>query len=211
MIVMCGPAGVGKSTWSQALVGRLEARGEVVRHWEEDLSDPALLRAYYADPQRWALASQLHFLLAKARTYEQASSGDVVERAIEEDVLFAQVNHSFGRLTDSEWRLYQEVYQRLKGILQAPSLYVLLTADFDTIVERMKVRSREGELDRGLDYWHRLYAAYQRWGEVLAQTNKNRMLVWDVVQNDIEKYPEAIEVLADEVLKRRNQTQECSW
>lgn len=202
LVAICGPAGIGKSTWAKLIVDRLRERGEEVCHWEEDLSDPSLLEAYYQEPERWALATQLRFLTAKATIYEKALLGDVVVRAIEEDYMFARINHECGRMSKQEWSIYQEVYNRVTQHLPMPLVYVLLTAPFETVVERMKQRNRKGELDGGLEYWKKLYDAYQEWILGVMKDVPTRYIRWDVAAHDLAKHPEAVDKLATQILER---------
>lgn len=208
MIIFSGPVGVGKTTWATKVAQELG-----VRHWQEDLTDKELLVAYYQEPERWGFTSQLSFLMAKANIYQMANRGDIVERCMEEDLLFARINHQLGRITNSEYRLYSEVHAHLQELIASrfggqrkPSLFVVLTADFDTIKRRMVERARQGEAEDEEIYWRTLYNAYAEWLDgIKVQGN---VILWDTTKHDA-FHEEDVRKLSGIIVRERNlQTEE---
>lgn len=153
-----GPIGVGKSSLANVLAKRLSADRivdtEAVNPW---------LEAFYRDPARNALHTQLHFLASRIETLERQTSlrdGDgqrrgerplVADFMIDKDPLFAELV-----LDESEWRLYRALYDRLMAPVRntclQPDLVVYLQAPVEQLIERIE--------RRGIDYEQRIDSAY---------------------------------------------------
>ena len=168
-IVVEGPIGVGKSSLARRLASTFKA--ELLL--EAAAANPFLER-YYADPKRYALATQLYFLYDRARqlnefsesfasstTLSQPAFGDSGKRAmvadymLEKDPLFARLT-----LDADEYPLYQQAYNNLKVNKPAIDLVIYLQAPVEVLQERVNRRRVRYEMSMDLDYLQRLSTAY---------------------------------------------------
>lgn len=158
-VVVEGPIGVGKTTLAKRLA---ETWGAELMLEQAD-ANPFLER-FYRDPVGAALPAQLHFLfqrtqqLADIRQQDLFSSAvRVADYLIEKDRLFARVT-----LEESEFTLYQQVYDRLVVDPPKPDLVLYLQAPVDVLLERIARRRipMEQLIDRA--YLEKLNEAYAR-------------------------------------------------
>jgi deoxyadenosine/deoxycytidine kinase len=157
-IAVEGPIGVGKTSLARRLAESLSAEAVL----EQAAQNPFLER-FYRNPRAGALPAQLHFLLQRAQQLAALKQADlfspvrVADYRMEKDRLFARVT-----LEDSEYALYEQVYQRLDIQAPKPDLVVYLQAPVDVLLERIARRGVDYEqyIDRG--YMERLNEAYAR-------------------------------------------------
>ena len=157
-IVVEGAIGVGKTSLARKLglkLGRdllLEAPAE----------NPFLER-FYAEPERFALATQLNFLFQRAdqvKTLSQMSlfsRGVVADFLLEKDPLFAALTLSSDELT-----LYHKLYSHLQPQSPKPDLVIALQAPIDVLVQRVAHRGIPFEQQMRPSYLARLADAYTR-------------------------------------------------
>lgn len=157
-IVVEGPIGAGKTSLARKLALDLNAREML----EDPESNPFLPR-FYQEPARYALATQLFFLLQRVEQVrdlnqrELFSQVTVADFMLDKDPLFAQIN-----LEPEEFALYQGMYEHLRPQAPVPDLVIYLQASPGTLLERVRRRRVEYERGLGLDYLTRLSAAYAR-------------------------------------------------
>ena len=157
-IVIEGPIGVGKSSLARRLAQSLNAQPVL----EQAELNPFLER-FYKSPRAAAFATQLFFLVQRARQMEEVRQEDlfgavrVADYLLEKDRLFARVT-----LDDAEYALYEKVYERVVVDAPRPDLVVYLQAPVDVLLDRIARRGirYEQAIDRG--YLERLTQAYAR-------------------------------------------------
>ncbi|MCC6532881.1 MAG: deoxynucleoside kinase [Burkholderiales bacterium] len=155
-IAVEGPIGAGKTSLARRLAAHLGG-SEML---EEPQHNP-FLPGFYQEPARYALSTQLHFLLQRVNQLRSLAQGGIDAHAIvadfmlDKDRLFAAIN-----LDPDELALYEGLYRHIRPQAPAPDLVIYLQASPATLLER--VRRRRAEYERGLtlDYLHRLSAAY---------------------------------------------------
>jgi len=147
-IVVEGPIGVGKTS----LAKRLAETFNVEVMLESAIENP-FLPAFYENRRSAALPAQLHFLFQRARQTAALHQTDmfrpvhIADFLIEKDRLFAKVN-----LSDAEYDLYRQVYERLIPQCPAPDLVIYLQAKPEILLNRV--------LERGIDYEKNIDAGY---------------------------------------------------
>ncbi len=147
-IVVEGPIGVGKTSLAKRLAETFN-----VELLLESAAENPFLPAFYENPRSAALPAQLHFLFQRARQTEALHQTDMFRPAhiadflIEKDRLFAKVN-----LSDAEYDLYRQVYERLIPQCPAPDLVIYLQAKPEILLNRV--------LERGIDYEKNIDAGY---------------------------------------------------
>ena len=157
-IVVEGAIGVGKTSLARKLALKL-GRDLLL---EAPTENPFLER-FYAEPERYALATQLNFLFQRAdqvKTLSQMSlfsRGVVADFLLEKDPLFAALTLSSDELT-----LYHKLYSHLQPQSPKPDLVIALQAPTDVLVQRVAHRGIRFEQQMNPSYLARLADAYTR-------------------------------------------------
>lgn len=161
-LVLAGNIGAGKST----LVGLLCDRLGWTPYFEPVAENP-YLADFYADMDRWSLASQTFFLMHRARSHRELAreAGSVVQdRSLYEDAeVFARNLHRQGRMSDRDYGLYTDLYGVLSSLLPPPDLVVYLKASVSTLKRRIRQRARAFEQDIADAYLEGLNDLYEDW------------------------------------------------
>ena len=157
-IVVEGPIGVGKTTLAQKLGAHLGASLVL-----ENPDAVPFLPKFYQDMARYALPTQLSFLFQRVDQVASLAQMDlfdgvtVADFLFEKDPLFAELI-----LNDDEFRLYSDIYRHLRVQAPTPDLIIYLQADIDTLLDRVRQRSRDYESKIGEGYLRRLAERYSR-------------------------------------------------
>ena len=153
-----GPIGVGKTSLAERLAEQWSMRTLLER-----ATDNPFLERFYADMERYALPTQLHFALQRAQQADEAAEALAGGTALVADFM-AQKNDIFARLTlpDDEWRLYCALTTQIhtappkgtssgaspKGTSSGapvPDFVVYLQATPQTLLARIRKRARPAE------------------------------------------------------------------
>jgi deoxyadenosine/deoxycytidine kinase len=155
-IVVEGPIGAGKTSLARKLAELTGA--ELIL---EQADDNPFLKRFYEDRRRYALPTQLFFLVTRVEQTRRLSQGDLFSPAsvadfmLEKDMLFART-----LLDEAEFRLYRQLYDGLKPQASAPDLVIYLQANPVTLAERVKKRARGYERTLSENYLAELARAY---------------------------------------------------
>lgn len=140
-IVVEGPIGAGKTSLARRLAERLAAEPVL----EQPEMNPFLAR-FYAERERWALATQIEFLfqraglLAEATRLLQGGQRVISDFVLEKDPLFASLN-----LSEDEAHLYEKIFAQLRPAPLKPDLVIYLQAQPETLIERVRKRGLDTE------------------------------------------------------------------
>jgi deoxyadenosine/deoxycytidine kinase len=158
-IVVEGPIGVGKTSLVRKLAASLGAE-TVLEQAEEN----PFLERFYRNPRAGALPAQLYFLFQRAQQLAALNQQDLFAPVRVADYLLAK-DRLFARLTldDDEFRLYDQVHDKLAVEAPKPDLVVYLQAPASVLLERIARRGigYEGLIDAA--YLERLNDAYARY------------------------------------------------
>lgn len=157
-VVVEGAIGAGKTSLARKLGLKLSA--ELLL---EAPSENTFLERFYAEPARYALATQLNFLFQRADQVRQLSQLNLFSRTIvadfllDKDPLFAALN-----LAEDELALYQKLYSHLQPQSPRPDLVLVLQASLDTLMNRVKRRGIRYEQQMTPEYLAQLSDSYTR-------------------------------------------------
>ena len=157
-VVVEGPIGVGKTSLARRLASHLDAQPVL----EQPELNPFLAR-FYQDQSRHALPTQLFFLFQRMDQLRDLAQPDFFGRTVvcdyllEKDPLFAQLT-----LSDDEYELYREIYERISPQAPTPDLVVYLQARPETLIARVRKRGIDMERRISDDYLTRLAERYSR-------------------------------------------------
>jgi len=156
-IAIEGPIGVGKTSLAHQLATDLKAR-LVLEQPEEN----PFLQRFYEDPEHFALATQLSFLVSrfqqqKGLNQAAASTAHIVsDYSYVKDWIFAELN-----LPNDELELYRQLYTALGETILKPDLIVYLEADAKQLRKHVKQRKAAYEKKLKLDYLEEVLEAYK--------------------------------------------------
>jgi len=193
-IAVEGPIGVGKTTLAELLAEHLGA--ELVREQPED--NP-FLGAFYKDPRRHAMSTQLFFLLQRYQQQGELAQGNLFARGgLVADYLFAK-DRLFAALTlsNDELALYQRIYDMLRPRVATPDLVIYLKATTPVLLERIRRRGRAVEKPIRAEYLDEVVRTYS---EFFYRYDEGPVLIVDASELDFvsngQHRDELLEVIA---------------
>lgn len=172
LITIGAMIGAGKTSLAELVANHFNS--EV---FYESVDDNPILPLFYTASEediqanRYPFLLQLWFLNTRFKSIKEAliKDNNVLDRSIYEDWYFAKVNKDLGRISDLEFSLYEDLLnnmlEELEGLpKKSPDLMIYLSGSFETILERIKKRGREYELDEALvSYYYTLWEGYDNW------------------------------------------------
>lgn len=197
IIVIGGMIGAGKTS-----VAELVANALGTEVFYENVDDNDILPLFYTaseeeqEAKRYPFLLQLEFLSSRFKNIKDAliNQNNVLDRSIYEDWYFCKINNKLGRISDTEFKIYEKLLNNMLEELEelpkkSPDLMVYLTGSFDTILHRIGLRGREFEQDQGLlDYYHTLWSGYDNWVE--NYYHASQVLVINIDEFDVVNRPE---------------------
>jgi deoxyadenosine/deoxycytidine kinase len=166
IVAVAGTMGAGKSS----LVEWLRQQFGMVPFFEPNEENP-YLADFYGDMKRWAMSSQLFFLVRRFQIHRdiarRAAAGDAIivqDRTIYEDAeIFAAHLHRAGHLDDRDWAMYEELYRTLREEIRPPDLMIYLRCPLKTLQSRIRRRGRAFEKSIPKSYLAALEKLYEEW------------------------------------------------
>ena len=157
-IVVEGAIGAGKTTLARKLAAQLGAQ-TLLELPEEN----PFLEKFYRDAARYALPTQMFFLLQRMNQLRDLAQPDLFDARIVSDFLLDK-DPIFARLTlsDDVLALYQQLFDHLRPQAPLPDLVIYLQAEPQTLIDRIKKRGIPMEAGISENYMHRLCESYSR-------------------------------------------------
>ena len=198
-IAVEGPIGVGKTTLAQMLATALD--GDLLL---ERTEDNPFLEKFYQDRRRYALQTQLFFLVTRYQQQKDLNQLDLFQRIIvsdhlfDRDRIFAHIN-----LDKDELRLYDAVYALLEARITRPDLVILLQARPEILKERIRTRGKRRERDISIEYLEEVAEAYK---DYFYYYIDSPLLVVDATEIDFVRHKADFEDLLREIKETKQGT-----
>jgi deoxyguanosine kinase len=163
IIAISGMIGTGKTTLSSALA---KLTGwTVVR---EDVSKNQFLGLFYENMDRWALASQLSFMLNKTQAFERCikAPGEIIiiDRTLQEDFyVFGSVLKKYEIISEAEYQLLESYYGVLNRSWLPIDLNIYLEDTDENCFQRLLDRGDALESKVEIGYVKSVGEEYRRW------------------------------------------------
>jgi deoxyadenosine/deoxycytidine kinase len=159
---LAGNIGVGKTTFTEIVAKKMDW----IPYYESVADNPYLID-FYRDMSRWSFNLQVYFLHKRFKTHHEMSmsnGGMIQDRTIYEDVeIFARNLQEMNFMDKRDWENYRGLFSIMTSYLQQPDLIIYLKASTDTLLSRIKNRSRDYEKTIDPEYLHTLNVAYNKW------------------------------------------------
>jgi len=161
-IAVAGNIGSGKTTLTELLAKHYNWEA----HYEEVDENP-YLNDFYGDMKRWSFNLQIYFLksrFSQIMEIRQSGKNVVQDRTIFEDAqIFAPNLFDMGMMTGKDFSNYQNLFQLMSSMVQAPDLLIYLRSSVPTLVNQIQKRGRDYEETIRLDYLKNLNDRYENW------------------------------------------------
>jgi deoxyguanosine kinase len=169
-----GPIGAGKTTLAH-LVHQTWRTDLLLEHFDAN----PFLPLFYADRQRYAWPTQLHFLVDR---FDQMTELPLTSQVLVSDYLFDK-DRLFAELTldDPMLHRYRKVFAALRGAVPQPTGVIFLQADVDVLMTRIAARARPYEQGMERAYLSLLRQAYE---DFFASYTEAPVLRIDTTQQD---------------------------
>ena len=193
-VAVTGPLGAGKTT----LLNLLSDQAGWSTLDEPNDENPYLAKVY-ANPEDLAFRMQVYYLAQRAQQHHRlaGAQGRVVqERCILDDgEVFFPAYHDVGAIGSADLDTLMDMYRGLVPGLRLPDTIIAVDAPFDTCMERVRERGREGEQHLDVALARRISDGYHAWwdrlGDQVLRIDTGRL---DLVGNAADR-AEAVRVL----------------
>jgi len=192
-IAVEGPIGVGKTSFVRLLAKKFDAFTVF-----EDLNNP-FLKDFYEDKPGAAFQAQLFFLLSRHRQLQELAHRDLFHQITLCDYIFSKDKiFAYLNLDDSELLIYDKLYAMLEEQVVKPDLVIYLQAETKTLVERIRQRDRDYEVEISEAYINEVNKAYNYFFFHYTQTP---LLVIDTTSIDFVHHEEHLDELVQQIRK----------
>jgi len=154
-----GTIGVGKTSLVNLLAKEMDAKTVL-----EKFENNPFLKNFYSDRTRYAMQTQLFFLLSRYKQQQELQQMDMFTKSIisdymfDKDRLFAALN-----LDDMELDLYNRIANELQKNIVYPDLTIFLQSETDRLMYNIKIRGREFEKNMDYSYIDNLNQIYNEY------------------------------------------------
>ena len=180
LIALVGAVGVGKTYWGRQIEGRIPN----CQFIQEDTSENLYLNEFYQDMKKWGFHSRISMLsmiLANFNKISPKSDYVIIDRCVQELIVFATKEFEEGNMTEKEFRLYRQLFDSICSVIKTPDIYVYFHCSNQTSYNRILQRGRECEKNVTLEFCTDVMNRYNHWYKHTI-ANKHNALVVDTDQ-----------------------------
>lgn len=158
-IAIEGVIGAGKTSLANILADELGVETVL-----ENADDNPYLSKFYEDPKRWALHTQMCFLLSRNRQQFNIRQRDLFMRTVISDYVFDK-DRIFARLNldDGEFMLYQKIADILAADAPTPDRLIFLKSTQERLLTNIRIRNIPYERSITNEYLDDLSKAYNQY------------------------------------------------
>lgn len=157
-IAIEGPIGVGKTSLVKRLAQKFEAHVVL-----ENVDNP-FLKDFYEEKPGSAFQTQLFFLLNRHQQQSELAQRQLFHQFTISDYVFAKDKiFAYLNLTDSELLVYERLYGMLEPQVPRHDLAIYLHATTEVLLERIRGRKRDFEMEISPDYIAQVNEAYNHY------------------------------------------------
>lgn len=195
LITVAGTVGVGKSTLTTALADRLGFRTSM-----EKVDHNPYLEKFYHDFERWSFHLQIYFLAERFKEQKaifEAGGGFVQDRSIYEDTgIFAKMHADQGTMSMTDYETYTSLFEAMvmTPYFPHPDVLIYLEGGLPSILNRIKLRGREMEIQTDVSYWEHMHERYVNW--------INEFKACPVLRLNIDEYDATDETSLDQIISQ---------
>jgi len=202
-IAIAGNIGVGKTTFTKLLAEKMD-----LIPYYESVDDNPYLSDFYHDMDRWSFNLQIYFLQHRFKHHieiNNLSKGVIQDRTIYEDAsIFAYNLYEMKIMSKRDWETYISLFDNMTQFLKKPDLIIYLKASTDTLINRIKSRSRDYEKDIDKGYLHRLNIYYKNYKTWFSRIDDFNILEIDTNNFNIFKDSQKFDKMCDDIKNKLN-------
>ncbi|MCK9560753.1 MAG: deoxynucleoside kinase, partial [Candidatus Marinimicrobia bacterium] len=105
--------------------------------------------------------------------------------------------YEMGNMSQRDWDNYRALFEIMTSYLKKPDLIIYLRASVDTLLTRIKKRSRGFERDISPEYIYMLNLSYDRW--IKEEQSRNKVLVIETDQFDVFRDQDKLERILNQI------------
>jgi len=163
----------------------------------EHTEDNPFRDKFYKDPKRFRFQIQMFFLMRRYQHSLDLAQLDLFKRAIVSDFLYDKDRiYAKANLDDSEFWLYDQLFQVLKKRIRPPDLVVFLQAKTEILIERIKKRKADYEKSINAKYLDQINQAFN---DYFFHYSESPLLVVNASEIDFVNIKEDFEDLVNEI------------
>ena len=183
---------MGKTSLARIIADRIGGRLVLEQHDENPF-----LNDFYRDPARYALQTQLFFLLSRYQQLQALGQQDVFHPHVVSDYMFAK-NRIFAylNLDERELKLYETIHTSMDRNLPRPDLVIYLQSSLERLMQNIRKRGRSYEKNITEEYMQSLSEAYNHF---FFHYNETPLLVVNATRLDFVNRQEDLEALLSQI------------
>lgn len=193
-IAIEGVIGAGKTSLAKMISEKLNAKLVL-----ESFEDNPFLEKFYKNPRRYALHTQMYFLMSRYKQLLELRQDDLFHNYIisdyifEKDKIFAYLN-----LADDELELYEKMVSFIERNLQTPDLVIYLQSTVERLMANINKRGRPAEKQMSETYISDLNEAYNYF---FFRFKASRVMIVNATEIDFVNNKNDFDELVAEILK----------
>lgn len=197
VITIAGTVGVGKSTLTKALAERFNFKTSF-----ENVDNNPYLDKFYNDFERWSFHLQIYFLAERFKEQKRMfeyGGGFIQDRSIYEDVdIFAKMHEEQGTMRPEDFQTYSELFNAMvmTPYFPKPDVLIYLECDYEDVIQRIKQRGRQMEIETDVAYWQKLFQRYEDW---ISEFNACPVVRVNINEYDLHEDPESLNPVIDKI------------